>query len=421
MVSALALLLIVPLLGITAGSPLFHAPDLRPSRHIGTFSRIHSPTELRRLRVPDSGNNRRRRGASLLDIRNDGRPAVEVAFGSQSFFLEVDTGSANVWVASSTLTCDPVGSCYFGSGGFEADSSTQPLLEQHFNATYEYGQWANGYVIDESLSFAGITVQGQKVGIVTSGGDIGDGTTSGILGVAFGPSAIYSGSNPKFDGANNRLQYSVVMNTIFDVQGLTSSYFSLALSRDASQTGFGGYLAIGGVPDHTDPRVNAATTFASSPILIDPNFDAAEPSLYTVDIGGVFWYGNDDTTSGSDTENIKFVIDSGAAFSYVTPDTAAAINGLFDPPGSIVDGSWEVGCGATPPSVQYVIGGQAFKVNLADMIHQQSINQGCLSAFQTMSPGGYQSLGDNLFRNTLIVFDWGEMQLHLAARPDYES
>lgn len=211
------------------------------------------------------------------------------------------------------------------------------------------------------------------------------------------------------------------MNTIFNVQESTSPYFSLALSRDASQTGFGGYMAIGGVPDHTDPRVNAGTTFASTPILIDPFFDAAEHSSYTVDIGGIFWSNNDDTTSGSDTENVKFVIDSGARFSLVIPDTAAAINSLFDPPGLNVDGWWEVDCDATPPSVEYEIGGHAFEVNLADMIRGKFNNRGCLSAFQTMSPGGYQSLGDNLFRNTLIVFDWGEMQLHLAARPEYES
>lgn len=164
MISAVGLLLVVPLLGLTAGSPLFRAPA-STSRDIGTFSRIGRPTELRRLHVPDVWNARSRREASLLDTENDGRPAVEVAFGSQSFFLEVDTGSANTWVVSSKGTC--LGSCYFGTGVFEADSSTQPLPEQHFNATYEDGQWANGYVIEETLSFAGVAVLGQEVGIVT--------------------------------------------------------------------------------------------------------------------------------------------------------------------------------------------------------------------------------------------------------------
>jgi len=62
--------------------------------------------------------------------------------------------------------------------------------------------------------------------------------------------------------------YPSIIDTIFEIQNLTGSMFTLALSRDGSNNSYGGVIATGGAPGLTDPTINASSSFVSTLIEI---------------------------------------------------------------------------------------------------------------------------------------------------------
>ena len=86
----------------------------------------------------------------------------------------------------------------------------------------------------------------------------------------------------------------------------------LALSRDESNTSCGGEMAIGGIPDITDPKINASSTFASTAFeilthqFIDPN--TPEYQFYVINVIDVV-FGLGITA----LPNAQFIIDSGTS------------------------------------------------------------------------------------------------------------
>ena len=130
-------------LSLTNAAPTNHGRLL--PRDASSFPQSASVSTLKNINTSSPLPHLRHRQASLLEIKNDRRPAIEVTFGTESFYRGVDTGSANTWVASSSGTCEPAGTCYFGST-FEIDDSFTPIQGQHLNSSYEVGQWVNGYI-----------------------------------------------------------------------------------------------------------------------------------------------------------------------------------------------------------------------------------------------------------------------------------
>lgn len=108
------------------------------------------------------------------------------------------------------------------------------------------------------MTLAGITVPQQEIALAQQAAWQGDGVTSGIIGLAYPAlTAAYPGTDPRLDvycspgGRNpkcNQVQYSSLTDNMFFKQRLTRPIFALALSRDESRSGSGGYLTIGGIP-----------------------------------------------------------------------------------------------------------------------------------------------------------------------------
>jgi hypothetical protein len=112
--------------------------------------------------------------------------STEIKLGSQYFNVQVDTGSADLWVAETGFQCE-------GSGGialpqiecgiqqtYNIDQSFSPLNET-FNITYAAGA-ASGVIGYEVVELAGITVN-QIIGAVQLTVPSLDGVISGILGL----------------------------------------------------------------------------------------------------------------------------------------------------------------------------------------------------------------------------------------------
>jgi len=206
----------------------------------------------------------------------------------------------------------------------------------------------------------------------------------------------YSGSDVTADSAANQVIYSSVVNTIFNVEDLTPSVFSVALSRAASaDNAFGGVLAMGGMPSLTDPEVNVATTVVNV-AMASPSFD------YTVAIGGILASGGALADAGG-----LYLVDTGTSFLYTTAAVAADIAAGFGPAAQLdtASGTYVTTCTATAPPVVVSIGGQGFPINPVDLLAGDVGNATALCAITVGVGGDSKTLGGTFLMNVLSIFD----------------
>ena len=227
---------------------------------------------------------------------------------------------------------------------------------------------------------------------------------SGLVGLSYNPeTTAYTGTNPLADGPNNYVVSSSIINTIFETDALTAPFFALAISRDESNTGYGGVLTIGELPDLADPRVNASPDFVSA--VIEPGADGYTAYEINADIS----YGTQELSS-SIAGPMQWLVDSGTTLLDFPTQDAAAFNALWEPPPTSTEGIfWLVECDATPPKLVVDISGVSFTVNPLDLVQQY--NGVCYSGVAA-APAGYGGiLGTVFLRNVLAVFDWGNSSM----------
>lgn len=392
-----------------------------------TTSNLTSSSYLRSLRAVNNT-------VDLLQAQLDQVFITQLGVGNQQFNVVLDTGSSDTWVVESDFQCVnytgyneplPQSACQFGPP-FTPDQSFAVIRDENFNITYGSGEFLNGVLGYDSVRLAGITVPKQEVALASLAGWSGDGISSGLVGLAF-PSLTdaYPGTNASLDveatplhpNVSNRITYSSIINTIFFVDNLTDPLFSLALSRDVSNTSFGGIFSIGGIPATNNPLINASSTFTSTDIqymkqqFLDPN--TPEYQFYTITIDGLVY--ND--TEGSATQ---YIVDSGTTMNYVPTADAVAFNSLFHPPAWEDSGIWFVDCNATSvPDFGVSIGGCVFPTNRHDLVVSEGEGT-CISGIQDGGLGPY-ILGDVFLKNVLAVYDVGRLKMRFSARPEYQS
>lgn len=313
---------------------------------------------------------------------------------------------------------------------FTPDSTFQQIPNENFNISYGDGEYLNGILGYDTVTLAGIQVSRQEIGLPYLAGWQGDNITSGLTGLAYPYiTNAFNGTDPSADNVSSStsiLPYSSIINTIFFVENLTESLFSLALSRDpTNQFGFGGYLTIGGTPDTSAPAVNATGDFAAVPIEpLSAVFPQApdEFAFYIITIDGLV-YGS--FAPGSGESSVPFIVDSGTTLNYFPTADADQFNALFDPPAvySADFGAYIVPCDATPPELGITIGGETFYHNPSDLVFNIGLNDTCFSSVNDggPAPNGTFILGDPFLKNVLAVFDVGDAQMAFSSRVYYAS
>lgn len=212
---------------------------------------------------------------------------------------------------------------------------------------------------------------------------------------------LYSGSDVNADSPSNRVEYSSIVNTIFNVEKLTSPVFSTALSRDSgTATEFGGVLTMGGIPSFTDPAINVTGSLITVP-------NASPQIRYDVAINGIS-YAND---GGLDAGGV-YTLDTGSPAIYTSDDIANDIATKYDPPGvwNTANQVYITSCGAKPPSFSVTIGGQEFPVNPVDLL-SGDVGNSAASCQIPIIGGTAKVLGGVFLRNVLAVFDWETEQI----------
>ncbi|KEQ68890.1 acid protease, partial [Aureobasidium namibiae CBS 147.97] len=372
----------------------------------------------------------------LLSINAGSVFLVPLNAGGETFYVVIDTGSSDTWLVNSEFTCvDPSDSevideaeCAFGPS-YSVTATAEQIDNRNFNISYADGERLNGQMITEDLTFAGITVENQTMGLVTYAGWYGDGASSGLVGLAYASlTNQYGGTNPSADIAGLNIPYDPLLTNMFK-ENLTAPLFSITLDRDVSRSAqsAGGIVAVGGIPN-----IPHGTFWSSSNITIigmDATTGQPEYQFYAISVDGwavsskqnadfdVKMTGNSRKTPllGAPTRNV--IVDSGTSLIYAPSAVAAGLAAAFNPAAAVSSstGLYHVACNVTAPLFGVVVSSKVFYVNPLDLIIDTGLGF-CVMGVQDNN-GGLTIVGDVFMRNVLTVFDVGAAQVRFSARP----
>ncbi|KAG9252439.1 putative aspartic-type endopeptidase [Emericellopsis atlantica] len=398
---------------------------------IGAASGIVAPLHRR---TGNSTSHAQDNPAPLIATLNSFWFDVEVQIGNQTFYLLVDTGSSDTWVAADGYTCiDPADNrvlpseeCMW-SPTYTVPQSMRYIQNQTFGVKYGTGV-ALGKLGIESVTVGGITVQEQAIGIVDRATDKGDGVNSGILGLGFPMlTSAHPGTvleNDTMSLITNRIPYEPTFVNMYK-KGLVESWYSIAINRlprDVA-SGMGGWLGLGELPpvEHTDDWAVAPIEITEG--IPDEFYPGGKPviSLMTLTVDGASWGSSSPYTTN--TTKLQAVVDSGNNMNLVPIEIAESVNGLFEPPATFKQDLdiYVVDCHAKPPSFGVTIDGHTFWHDPEDMISKDNTTGLCYSTLGNSADGlGTQMsfLGDAFMKNVVSVFDFGKTEMRFAARTE---
>lgn len=122
---------------------------------------------------------------------------ANVTLGGQRLALVLDSGSSDTWIATTNFQCQDyngnnvaLSQCAFGTLYNRAASTTWKPINYPFTVNYQGGEYLNGDMGTDVFGIGGVssgqnpyTTFNQTIGAVTSGYWIGDGISSGIMGL----------------------------------------------------------------------------------------------------------------------------------------------------------------------------------------------------------------------------------------------
>lgn len=194
---------------------------------------------LRRAQV---SNNLERRGAASHPLWNSAPLGyiidVELGTPPQTFTVQLDTGSADLWVPSSN--CGPTTGCY-GKTFDHTQSSTFKNISQPFNIVYGLGS-DNGSYVKDVVKIGDFVIPDQTFAIVDSSANTTKRPTStpyldGILGMAYDTGVM---------GFQEDFLYSPFIYSLYKTGQIPTLSFGLHLGGLYSD-GYAGTITFGGI------------------------------------------------------------------------------------------------------------------------------------------------------------------------------
>ncbi|CZR61740.1 related to pepsin II-1 precursor [Phialocephala subalpina] len=356
-----------------------------------------------------SSNKRRLALHGLLATIGDGDQTTITSLETgEEFATEVvETGFTCTSFSTGEKTTEAA--CDFGPY-YTKSSTFSQISGETFSIEYGDGESLTGIMGTEDVTVAGVEVVGQEIALVTAADWEGDGTTSGLMGLA------YKALTSAYDGSTQEV-YSPIFTKMYSAGDISEDYFSLMILRDTE--GDSGYLAFGGVPSITFTQ-----NFTSTPIIIT-NIDGYPDSydFYTINIDSIYLKGATVTSSGG--TSVEYIIDSGTTLNYVPTSVATKINAAYSPAATYSDdeGAYVVSCTATPPAVSIDIAGTLFPINPLDMILDAG-DDTCITGWMDGGSSDTEDifiLGDVFQKNVVSLFDVGAGTMQFAGREFYAS
>lgn len=368
-------------------------------------------------------------------------PAVEAEGApAQQFISFLDTGSSDTWVVTSALECVEIGSeaplgdpsaCGFGNLYNLTQGQWANLSDLAFGISYfPELEVLRGDMALAPVGLAGLTVARQEVALVDYAAWVGDGHSSGLLGLAYPPLTSAT------DRASGR---GVAYNPLFTnmvAQGLVAdAVFTIALDQvppDYPVLAPAGVLAVGGLVAE-EYWVGDWTS-----VPIEPTTGESELTWYTTTHEFVYREAPGNGTEGPGRlvsgGTFQSIVDCGTAPNFVPTAAAAGVNAQFVPPAvyNATLGYWTVDCDATvPPYAAYIVGGGVELPMRPENMIMRSLNglpgyeDVCFSAFadggSDPEADGPMIIGEVWQLGYVVAYDQGRGMLHFAERSGYST
>ncbi|KAH8555542.1 aspartic peptidase domain-containing protein [Umbelopsis sp. PMI_123] len=386
-------------------------------------------------------------GSQYLITVNIGTPA-------QTFTVALDTGSADLWVPSSSC---PTSVCPYAK--FDSSkSSTFNATNEVFGIVYGSGS-ANGTYVKDTVTIAGATVANQQFGLVTQTKDIL--TNQGSLGGGVGSSpSVSQNSSTVSDGifglgypqltaatSDGGSVYNPFVFNLVAQKTISDPVFSIYLNS-VSATGNSGEIIFGGVDQskYTGELAYmpvAPLTSGSSNNPLDNIFGTSGNTQVFA-----YWmvYGQGFTvTNGASTPNITMantvpvILDTGTTLTYLPQSVAQQIALSVASTNSIAldsaAGVYVVECSVANTNAQVQVQFSTsdkvtttpvtFSVPVSQLVIPLDTNSAstasqCIFGIAPSSTGGSTSsdlylIGDSMLRSAYMVFDMGQNRVGLAA------
>ncbi|KAG0149182.1 hypothetical protein CROQUDRAFT_654008 [Cronartium quercuum f. sp. fusiforme G11] len=359
--------------------------DLADVKNFGRLKR-HSKTN----RLFERSHEQRRRVESFLKRQGEHLTdqgdrmwtgIIEIGNPGQIFSIDFDTGSADLWVASSQC----LSSACASKNRYDASASkSSALKDKTFSIKYGDGSSTSGPVYADKVELAGINVNRQFFASATVlSSSLGKAPTDGILGLAY-PTISHLHAP------------SIVINA-FKQRLLPKNLFAFNLGS------MGGELYLGGVD---------SSKFSGS-IETHPVTRKAYWQL-----GSAKVYMNEQRVG--DQSIFETIIDSGTTIMYgptsAVQDLYARINGsLYDED----QGLWKYPCEITPKISFSWDDGKHWEVNPERFSLGTTTEDpdSCIGAVSSQSLGLHKDtwlLGDSFMTCVYSVFDFGENTVGFA-------
>lgn len=344
---------------------------------------------------------RRGSGTNLLVNQNfDSGFYGSVAIGTPpvSYNVILDTGSADLWVASSSCQAGCGGVATFNAGA----SSTFSDTNTSFRITYGSGD-ASGTLGSDTVQMAGFSVSNQIFALCDVFDNVVDDPVSGILGLAF-QTISASGATPFWE--------TLVKNGAWD-----SPVMSFQLSRYIDDQN----------ADSLEPGGTFTMGFVNTSLFtgdIDYNdVPANNVGFWMQTISSVISQGKSITLgTGAD---ILAAIDTGTTNVGGPPQYIAEIYAQI--PGSAhgtgnYENYYTYPC-STTVNVTMAFGGRSWAVSNANFQLTKLNNNLCLGAFFQLTTGSSPSwiIGDTFLKNVYTVFQYKPPAVGFAELSNYAA
>ncbi|ETW80500.1 hypothetical protein HETIRDRAFT_440362 [Heterobasidion irregulare TC 32-1] len=285
---------------------------------------------------------------------------VDIGTPAQRLTIDIDTGSADLWVPVNCTSCN-------GRSFDPAQSSTYTNTNQPFSITYGSGA-VSGTLATDVVSIAGFTVQQQAFGAIDGeSADFQGQPNDGLLGMAFG--TIAQSRRPTF------------FENLIEGRQLAAPLFSVHLERRQET---GSEVCFGCVDAD---RIDGTGSITWIPVK--------SQTYWAIGMDGIAANGQVAQT------NILAAIDTGTTLVYLPNELAARFYALV--PGSKLAAQFGPGFYTYPcasrPTVELSFDGTRFALDLRDF------NLGRTALGSADCVGGILAAGDGFPSNLAIVGD----------------
>ncbi|KAI9012060.1 rhizopuspepsin 1 precursor [Phycomyces nitens] len=300
---------------------------------------------------------------------------VKVGTPAQSLKLDFDTGSADLWFASTLCT-----TCGSGQTKYNpSKSSTYKSSTKTWSISYGDGSSASGTVGYDTVNLGGLSITGQGIELAKKeSSSFQSDPVDGLLGLAFDSIITASGVKTPMD---NLISQGLITKPIFGV------YLGKASTTAVGEYVFGGYNS-----------AHVGGTLTTVPI---DNSDG-------------FWkISVDDATIGSSsTGSFDAIIDTGTTLLVLTQSVADSIANTYGATDN-GDGTYNIDCDTSNfDPLEFSINGATFSVPPEDIVFEKD-GSTCIASFG-YADMDFGILGDVFIKNNYVIFNQEVPEVQIA-------